>query len=325
MFRISSDAACAAAIFALSALLAACGGGGSSLAPSTPVQEGATRPHRDHTRSWMSPDAKAGDLLYISDAGSADVYVYSYPRGQQVGTLTGFVLPEGECVDKSGDVFIADFSASHIFEYAHGGKSPIATLNDPGYKPVGCAVNRTTGDLAVANNETTASGQGNVALYKHAKGNPKAYYTDPNLAKTFFCGYDDAGNLFVDGIDFASKAAFAELPNGSTSFRNVKLDQPIQSPGGVQWDGKHFAVIDTIASVIYEFAIKGKKGTEVGSTPLVAAANVIQFWIQQSKVVGPESSGADAGIWDYPSGGAVKKTIGGLDDPQAATISASQK
>jgi hypothetical protein len=273
----------------------------------------------------MSPDAKTTDLLYISDAGSADVYVYSYPRDKQQGMLTGFVLPEGECVDKNGDVFIVDFSAARIFEYTHGGTSPIATLNDPGYEPLGCAINSTTGDLAVTNVETAASGQGNVALYKHAKGNPKAYYTDPDLAKMFLCGYDAAGNLFVDGLDFASHAAFAELPNGSTSFRNVKLDQPIQSPGGVQWDGQHFAVIDTLASVIYEFAIKGKKGTEVGSTPLIGAASVIQFWIHQSKVVGPEASGADAGIWNYPSGGAVKKTISGLDDPQAATISAAPK
>ncbi|HEY1654384.1 MAG TPA: hypothetical protein VGF86_04640 [Candidatus Tumulicola sp.] len=140
-----------------------------------------------------------------------------------------------------------------------------------------------------------------------------------------FCGYDDAGDLFVNGAGFASQFAFAELPSGTPSFTDIKLDQPIQSPGGVQWDGKHVAVVDTLSSVIYQFTIKGKKGTEVGSTPLVGGANVVQFWIQGPKVVGPEASGDDVGIWSYPSGGAVKKTLTGFVQPEGATISVVKK
>ena len=140
-----------------------------------------------------------------------------------------------------------------------------------------------------------------------------------------FCGYDGAGNLYLDAVTFASTIAFAELPKGTTSFRNIKLDQPIQDPAGVQWDGKHIAVGDATTSVIYQFTIKGKKGTEVGSTPLIGGATVGQFWIQGSQVVGPELNGADAGIWNYPRGGPVKKTITGFNLPTGATISAATK
>jgi hypothetical protein len=315
-------ARCALGITAAGVLLAACGGG-SSLAP---MRQNANATDRYRGDSWMSPAAKSHDLLYISDEGNQAVYVYSYPGAELQGTLTGFMRPVGECADKAGDVFIVDETASQIFEYGHGGNSPIATLNDPGYSPGGCSVDPTTGTLAVTNySRASGNGQGNVAVYKHLKGNPSAYYTDPNIALMVFCGYDSAGNLFVDAVSFASAFAFAELPKGSSSFRDITLNQPIQSPAGVQWDGKHMAVGDAITSVIYQFAIKGKKGTEVGSTPLIGSANVGQFWIQQSQVVGPEVSGADAGIWQYPRGGPVKKTITGLSSPVGATISDASK
>ena len=70
-----------------------------------------------------------------------------------------------------------------------------------------------------------------------------------------YCDYDNKGNLFVDGLT-DGKFAFAEIPAGSTTFRNITLSQPIGSPGGVQWDWTHIAVGDKVINVIYEFIIK---------------------------------------------------------------------
>lgn len=159
------------------AILAGCGGSQTQFNPSGATQSvapflqrnGAMAVHPDHSRSWMAPEAKRDTLLYISDVGTNDVYVYAYPTGIFLGTLTGFSGPEGECVDKTGDVFIANYAASDILEYAHGGTSPIATLSDPGYLPESCAIDPTTGNLAVTNYLTTGAGQGNVAIYKDAK------------------------------------------------------------------------------------------------------------------------------------------------------------
>lgn len=205
------------------AILAGCGGSQTQFNPSgatrsvaqpgvnpqsllSPMlqRDGAMAAHPDHSRSWMAPEAKRDNLLYISDVGTDDVDVYAYPKGVFLGTLTGFSGPEGECVDKTGDVFIANYAASSILEYAHGGTSPIATLNDPGYLPGGCSIDPTTGNLAVTNYLTTGAGQGNVAIYKDAKGTPKAYHADPLILEMFFCGYDKAGNLFVDGLTSGS-------------------------------------------------------------------------------------------------------------------------
>jgi len=116
--------------FAAASVLAACGGTGlqTPLSATTGAQDSA---RSYHVRSWMNPDAKKYNLLYLSSRGTEDVYVYTYPGGTLEGTLTGFATPQGECVDKVGDVFITDTSVAKIYEYAHGGPSPKATLSDP--------------------------------------------------------------------------------------------------------------------------------------------------------------------------------------------------
>ena len=280
--------------------------------------------HPEHSRSWMAPQAERGSLLYISDLGTNAVYAYSYPKGALVGTLTGFDQPAGECVDNKGDVFIANYVASNILEFAHGSTSPIATLSDPGYHPFDCAVDPTTGNLAVANAMTTGSGPGNVAVYKDAKGKPNAYYAAPFISNMAFCSYDKAGNLFVDGFNSAIAFAFGELPKGKPSFRKISLNQHIGAPDGVQWDGTHMAVEDGTIGVIYRFAISGTKGKEVGSTPLVGSSNVLQIWIDGSKVIGPNADAASVTFWNYPAGGSGTKTIGALVDPIGATVSTGQ-
>ena len=169
----------------------------------------------DRRPSRMNPDAKNElHLLYISDIGTNDVYVYSYPRGKLMGALTGFESPEGECVNKAGDVWITNTSAAEIVEYAHGGASPIATLSDAGQYPVGCSVNKSTGDLAVSNSQTTSSGAGSVSVYPAASGTPKTYSV-PNTYYPYFLGYDSHGDLFVDGENSGFTAfEFARLSKG---------------------------------------------------------------------------------------------------------------
>jgi len=319
----TSRLACLSAL-ALITGLAACsaqqpGSGGLVPAGASPAQTARS----GDRRSWMAPDAKNKDLLYVADQNTNDVDVFSYPALKREGTLSGFDAPSGECVDNRGDVFIANDEASDIIEYAHGGTSPIATLSDPGYYPVDCSIDPTTGNLAVANIISTSFGQGNIAIYTDAKGAPSAYYSDANVYSMYSCTYDDAGNLFVDGEnDGSSSFEFAELPSGAKTFTNVTLNQAIGVAGGVQWDGKYVAVGDQYAD-IYQFSIQGTKGTKVGTTPLNGAGRNLEFWIQGSKVIVPyeNSSVGGVGIWHYPAGGASKKVVKGFEYPDGATVS----
>ncbi len=271
--------------------------------------------------SWMDPQARRGDLLYVADTETSDVYVFSYPKGRLKGTIAGLSVPAGECVDATGDVFVANTGASNVLEFAHGGTNPIATLKDPGFFPVGCSVDPVTGNLAVTNFSTTGSAQGDVVIYKHAKGRPTGRFADPNMFGPLLCGYDGSGNLFVDGLTQASAFVFDELRSHGRALKSVALDQNIQSAGGVQWDGTYVAVGDQATNTIYRFAISGRTGTLAGSTQLGGASQVFQFWIEGPNVVGPDAENADVGIWKYPAGGTARKTIPGLYVPLGAAVS----
>ena len=267
------------------------------------------------------PAARSAALLYVSDTITSNVYVFSYPNGALTQTLTGFSDPAGECVDSGGDVFVSNTGASNILEYAHGGSMPIATLKDPNFFPVGCSVDPMTGNLAVTNFPASSSGQGDVVIYKHAKGRPAGHFASSKMSEMVLCGYDDSGNLFVDGLSQASAFEFAELRKGGTKLVSITLNQGIQNAGGVQWDGAHVAVGDQTTNTVYQFAISGNHGRAVGSTSLGGATQVFQFWIDGSKIIGPDSGAADVGIWRYPAGAAAIKTISGLYAPLGAAVS----
>src|SRR5579863_4848905 len=170
---------------AVPVLLAACGGSSaqSGAVPPNPRQPTALSGTR------LAPGASSGDLLYVSDVSSGRVYVLSYPAGQLVTTLLGVHFPFGLCVDRSGNVYVADQGGRQVLEYAHGGTEPIGSWEDTQY-PDSCSVDPVTGNLAVANES------GNVSVYPRGKKQP-TIYTTPFVP--WFAAYDDAGNLFASG------------------------------------------------------------------------------------------------------------------------------
>ncbi|MBV8196981.1 MAG: hypothetical protein JO263_02510, partial [Candidatus Eremiobacteraeota bacterium] len=99
--------------------------------------------------SWVLPEARGQTLLYVS-GNSGYVYIFSFPAGKLVGTLTGFQEVAGVCRDSAGNVWVANSAALDLIEYAHGGSSPIATLADRQQYPFSCSFDATTGDLAVS-------------------------------------------------------------------------------------------------------------------------------------------------------------------------------
>lgn len=288
--------------------------------------------HPDRRPSWMSPSAKSQALLYIADEGTYDVYVYSYPAGALVGTLTGFNDPEGLCTDKAGNVFVANTASNDIVEYAHGGTSAIKTLDESGGEyPYTCAVNPRNGDLAVMNINNSQDAGGNVQIFKHATGTPTVY-TVPNFFTVEFGGYDPTGNLFVWGNGNYSSdfSLLAELPAKSTNFSDISLPSSIgvgQSGNDVAWDGKYMTI--GAGTEVYQITVSGGAATVVGTTSLGQAEDVVQYTIPKSRhkgkqgkvLVGPDCFTANVKFWKYPSGGYPTKTISGLELPFGSAVS----
>lgn len=256
----------------------------------------------------MLPEARGESLAYVSDSGTTGlVYVFSYPTGKRVGTLTGFYFPTGECVDKHGDVWVLNMSPEVIVEYAHGGTSPIATLDDPvgGFS---CSVDPTTGNLAIASVDPAE-----VAVYANAAGTP-TIYTYSGAASLASCSYDGSGNLFIDSSN--ASRPFAELPKGGSSFISIKYfnDAPL---GNMQWDGRYMAVQERKHGnqgpiTIDRVQVTGTSAVLKSQTFMYANRNKqegsgVQFWIQGDQIVIPTPSRSREdpvlNVWSYPAGG----------------------
>lgn len=263
-------------------------------------------------------------FMFVSE--SSDIKIYRYWQSKYVSTLS--VVGRGLCTDVAGHVWVTSntSSGSELIEYPHSGGSPVATLQDPGYIAESCAVDPTTGNLAVTNVGPTSSGSGsgNVAIYAGASGNPQLF-TDSGryLSDMWFCGYDASGNLFVDGTDSHHHGfGFAELPAGGTGFTNITLAETIGKPGGVQWDGTYIAVMDVSGDTIYEFSIYGSQGALQGITPLVKSGQISQFWINGKYVIGADTQNGDVVSWHYPGGGLPVETLAqSLTKPFGVTVS----
>ena len=284
--------------------------------------------------SWMLPQAKSENLLYVSDYATGTVYAYTYPAGSLFGMLTGFTEPEGLCVDKGGDIFITDGADRRVFEYAHGAATPIAILTHNGEHPSSCSVDPTTGNLAVT--YYGSAKMNDVAIFPGAQGRPKAY----RIRRWFLyssCAYDNAGSLFVDGMYALEKGStgqigVAELPSGSDHLILVlTLLFGFTGIGDVQWDGKYVAIGsngqgERQPATISQYAVSGSTLKKVGQTSLDGAQSVAQFWIQGNKVIAPSvdgfmPSGNNIKIHKYPAGGRAIKSIKGLSWPWGATVS----
>jgi hypothetical protein len=314
---------------------AGCAGNGTSATAPVPtamnqgahVRVGSTlltgaivRARPDRSPSTMSPEAAKGALLYVSDVVADRVYVYSYPAGKRIGSLAGFNQPQGMCVDAAGNMFVTNTGTSQIFKYAHGGKSPIATLSDPKQNPVDCAIDPVTGNLAVTNLSSIEGGSGSVAIYRKAKGKRTLYHNSA-FTGVYFLGYDSSGNLFVDGTHVRDgQFLLAELQHGGSKLTLVNFQgAAIQTPGGVQFDGTDLAIGDQTRPYVYRVA----GGSVTGTVQLNGACDVAAFWIDGGTLIAPNlcASGGSLQFYAYPGGGSPVKTRPNLSYPIGAAVS----
>ena len=309
------------ALCLFAAILVSCGGPGSvGSAPSSAVAPARVRAGG----SWMTATAATGKttLLYAGDFNGDTVYVYDYNGGTLVGMLVGFSEPGPGCVDRSGNVFVANYGNGKVLEFRNGGTKPIHRY-DAGAYAVGCSVDR-NGDLAVSA-EPRPSGGARICVWKSGSGASNCYSLTA-CASMGAPGYDDRGNLYVEG--FYSRAAICELPAGGSSLKSVAFSgATLSTPGGVMWDGKYLTFSDPHTgpyrklTTIYR-ASESASGdlTVVGATSLDDSCNHTYTWIdapfivgrkntpvndrQGRVVVGPnnECSPAQIDFWSYTTG-----------------------
>jgi hypothetical protein len=306
-------------VFAASALLSGCGGAPTPLATSAkmaglpPMRSAALHADRDESR--MLPEAKRDDLLYVT--GSDDrIYVFAYPTGQLVGKFrTPSYPPQFLCTDGDGNVFVpVSFISTEpiIYEYAHGGTTPIATLTAPytGTGAYACSVNPVTGDLAVS------VGTG-VELFKGARGKPTLIQT-PHLI--FDCAYSEDGDLFADPWQSGGSKLLYVLRSRAGSFSTVTLNERLDG-GSIQWVNGKLVVARVHhgsrgPQEIYQVQISGSQGTISAPIDLDSRGDWrpdrVQFLVVGKTLIGPDYPPRNHGLinfWRFPQGGEPTKTL----------------
>jgi hypothetical protein len=291
---------------------------------ATPVAAPRDASIARNSGSWMRPNtSKINALLYVSDGASAAIFVYDYKTSELVGKLRGLQHPYGECVDKRGNVWVADLAGQVIVRYPRGGISWTKRLETDG-AAVGCSVDPTTGNVA-ASNVTTASGAGDIRIYA---GSGFADYSNEDCYYLEQPGYDHAGNLYVEAYSASYVPYVCELPHGGTSLATVSVSHQIYGPGSVMWDGKYLVLTDELYNNSHSTAIYQTEESPSGNLGVVGTAVMTdtcdgenaEIW--QPFVVGTRNTpsnmhqghvvvGFDTdcperhrlSFWQYPSGG----------------------
>jgi hypothetical protein len=320
----------------MAALLAGCGSGAPSAGvPSTDIVA-QTNPlgiapvrHLNRGKSWIRPDAGKQWLIYAPDnsSGTIDIYNYRVKAGKLYGQITGLVSPYGACVDQARDVYVVDTTTAKIYEYAHGGTTPIATASDEYGTPTGCSVDPTTGNVAVSTfSGFSDSGPGGIDIFAGGLSGSQTNYTNANIYHFYPPGYDPHGNLFVQGTQYSGAVEFAELPAGSKGF-TLLTGLKIYFPGSVQWDGFYLAVVDQDyqyygTTGIYRVTVSASKVTVVRSTNLTDDCYPGRNWMAEVEpfisgttrklnavVAGNLNCPTRYGFWNYTNGGNPKRLV----------------
>ena len=235
---------------------------------------------------------------YISDVGTDTAFEFDYPKSDSsIGSINGFIVPQGECTKNGKRTFwVTDSGAADIQEFNVGGSSPIKTLSESVGIAVACAVDPATGDLA-----TTILSNGDVIVFANAV-EPGATYST-GLFQAYFAGYDNKGDLFVDGFVSQNVVGLIELPKGGSSFQNISVSNTIEFPGNVQWDGKYITVNDQNSHEIYRYSLSGSAATLKDTVELSGSKDCDGTWIAKNVVYCPDAGAANVKVYKYPAGG----------------------
>lgn len=302
---------------ALAAMLTGCSGS------QAPIGSLSGMPQSVMTQSGAQRASSYGDLLYVSQHSNSgwSVVAMTYPQGQVVNEITDINEPWGLCSDTSGNVWVPSWD--YAYEFAHGATSPTQALYSLDLFMLACSVDPTTGNLAVV--ASAESGGPTIAIWTQGGGNP-TFYSPPFRA--WSDGYDDQGNLFIDGSSDSQSFLFAELPKGSSTFTTITLDQPAKWPGSVQWDGKYITVSTLNPSepkgrhhVVYRVQISGSTGHVVDTVYLDHAISAVGSWVQGNTIIGVQRNLHGFRLWHYPKGGRPFEKLTGFLEAWGVTVS----
>ncbi len=289
-------------------------------------------------KDWMLPNAaKEQNLLYISNAQNVGVYSYSNGGGISfVGQLGAFATPKGLCTDKAGDVWITEYNDRAIVEYAHGGSRAIHKFVHRTGFPYACAVDPTSGDLAVSYEHPFGKFEkfAEVLVYPGASSSPKQYSSSTGLFLAYFLTYDNAGNLFLEAspcpgycYDSGGPPGIFELAAGGSEFEPVSISEAtLSQPSALVWVNPSLLVGDNNLQSsgtpgAYKVVVRNSVGTVIGTVPFNQTQQTYGFTVRAGRIIVPDQSGNVVRIYGLDGSGIQSSFTDQLSAPFAAAVS----
>jgi DNA-binding beta-propeller fold protein YncE len=211
--------------------------------PSSPARQVMAATALDRNGSL-----KEKGFIYVSDimADVVSIYPLHGHNQKRIGQIAGLRDPLGMTVDKKGNLYIAD--GYDILIYSAGSSPTLkSTLVEGGYGPHDVAVDEKNGDVAVANEGYFSSGGGGISFYHRGVTTPYKTVTDPSFPNLLYDGFDDSGNLYLDGFTgVAGVPVFGEISAGGKSIKSIRVSIGAGSgiyPGTITIDEKNDMII----------------------------------------------------------------------------------
>ncbi len=261
-------------------------------------------------------------LEYVINFYGTYATIFDYPKSdKQIGTIDD-VGGQG-CTNVLHGYGEKNFwivaAYNQITEYTVPQK-PIKTLSvSDGSMPSSCAMN-TAGDLAVGILDGPSTGD--IVIYKNASGSGTFIKTP--LAREYFDGYDNKGNLFFDGFTSGSDFALIKLPQGSSQPQVITTSNTVEFPGSVQWDGTYLTVFDQLTNKLYQYDVKGTKATLKGTVSFSGSSDCAQTWIAKGVVYCGDAGNDNGSVFSYPGGGSPLAVFTGNFDFPLGTVAAQK-
>ena len=221
---------CVAAIALLGVALGACSGAGApsafaggELTLPAPLASPALLPnHGPKQRGWILRAAKQNRLVYVADGNEVLIYPQGPHNPNPIGEITeGIAYAYGLCVDRYGNLYVANDTTNTVTVYPPGSTQPSTTysqgLDRPLYPVVDSNQNLWVGN---ANN-------GTVVEYKHGSTSVYQVIQTPGVEADGL-DFDVQGDLYVAYRGQDGTGSIEELPPGSSqgTILGMRLNQP---------------------------------------------------------------------------------------------------
>jgi sugar lactone lactonase YvrE len=285
------------------------GPNGLALAPAPPLLPAGASGHS--AGGWISPEAKPTKaLIYVSDFSANAVQIYSANGSNQspIGSITnGISGPEGDFVDKNGNLYVANVTNYTVSVYPPG--SYMAALR---YTGLEYPTNVTAGKNGVV---FIPDLSGNKVV-EYRKGSTRSKLTIP-VPDPQGVVLDNQRNLYVSYND-AQGGHVNEYAPGSTTGTNLGL--PIAFAGGDALDGAgNLLVADQGTGAVYVFppgaTTPSRTITEGLQDPFRLA---LDKSFKHLYVADPEANAVL--IFDYQSGKLVNTITNGLQSVYGVAV-----